>query len=224
MTTSLRRRNYVNSNLLRVVSHDFAGNLGALRETLRLMNDEHKLDGVIRFLNYEQKHLDDILVWLSVVASEGRLITKRSIVSLRGCLTEAFRHATVHARGAELPQLSLDAIPDNASVSTDRRLFCVIMDNLFVNAVKNGATRIAGNSVKDGDNVIITISDNGPGFPWAVINWVERRDVNKDHRTLERGGMGLEIVLDFVAILNGRCKVMNDPDGGGAIVRLVFPA
>lgn len=57
---------------------------------------------------------------------------------------------------------------------------------------------------------------------WSVrIGWL---DINKDHRTLERGGMGLEIVLDFVAILNGRCKVMNDPGGGGAIVRLVFPA
>jgi signal transduction histidine kinase len=77
----------------------------------------------------------------------------------------------------------------------------------------------------DGE-IVVTVSDQGPGIPDADLSRVFERFYRVDKaRSRESGGtgLGLSIVKHLVEILGGEVKAANRP-GGGAAFTVRLPA
>jgi two-component system sensor histidine kinase MprB len=71
---------------------------------------------------------------------------------------------------------------------------------------------------------VLTVSDHGPGIPEDAIAHVFDRFYRADEaRALPGSGLGLSIVKQVVDGHNGTVSISNR-EGGGTIVRVVFPA
>jgi len=94
--------------------------------------------------------------------------------------------------------------------------------NLFLNAMQatKGAGKVVARARRDGDQYLITVSDNGPGIPAELIGKVLRSRVSTRGA---QGGLGLSIVKAIVVQHSGTVEVQNQ-DGGGAVFRIRVPA
>jgi two-component system sensor histidine kinase KdpD len=100
------------------------------------------------------------------------------------------------------------------------RLDAGIMEHVIYNLVQNALLYAPGNTVIEisvnhvSDCCVITVSDNGPGFPVSEIP----RAFDKFYRGpgVKTGGtgLGLSIVKGFVEAHGGTVQLVNNPSGG----------
>ncbi|MBR0550984.1 HAMP domain-containing histidine kinase [Sphingomonadaceae bacterium LXI357] len=73
---------------------------------------------------------------------------------------------------------------------------------------------------RDGDELVLTTRDHGPGFADAILsNWGKPYQSTKGR---EGGGLGLFLVVNVMRKMGGRVEARNDPSGG-AVVTLALP-
>jgi signal transduction histidine kinase len=111
------------------------------------------------------------------------------------------------------------------SVTTDGVLLQRALLNLLINAVEaTGATRNNGRVVvglerASGDDIGVTVSDDGPGVPAELMNRIfDPFFTTKDTGT----GLGLAIVHQIAESLGGCVRVANREEGG-AVFSLQIP-
>jgi signal transduction histidine kinase len=128
------------------------------------------------------------------------------------------------AAGAEL-RAELD---DDAYAMVDAGAFRQILLNLLDNAVKYGprGQTVTVRVVRGGDEVILSVDDEGPGIPPSdrrrVFDPFERLDRRHAPKT-SGAGIGLTVVRDLVTVLGGRVWIEDAP-GGGARVAIALRA
>ena len=122
--------------------------------------------------------------------------------------------------------LSSSAAP-GLMVLGDRQLLAQALTNLLDNALKYGARDgarpdITLTGVLDGDKVVITVADHGPGIPEEDRGRVTERFVRLDEsRTKPGNGLGLSLVSGVMKLHKG-ALVLEDNDPG-LRARLVLP-
>lgn len=152
-------------------------------------------------------------------------------VNIEGLLT-----TTLFEQGVAFPEIVFDFDAENVEsvvVSCDERLMQQALTNLYKNAAESIATRIekAGLNEPDGqivtrlalegDEAVISISDNGVGWPFPDIDRVMEPYVTTRN---EGTGLGLAIVRRIIEDHSGSLTLTAQPKGQtGAIVELVFP-
>ena len=122
--------------------------------------------------------------------------------------------------------LTYDAAEGCTVLATKDEIHQVIY-NLTDNAVKYSGT---GGSVqvslrRDGDWVVLKVTDNGPGIPAEDISRVFERFYRVDKarsRSAGGTGLGLSIVSDTVKKRGGSVEAANRP-GGGAVFTVRWP-
>ena len=118
---------------------------------------------------------------------------------------------------------------DTPLMQADGALLQEIFLNLFFNAVQAGPdpclVRITGSFEKRGESdhadLVVEITDNGPGIPQAVQPHI----FQAFYTTRQRGtGLGLYIVKRNVEALGGTITFRSPlGDAGGTLFRLTFP-
>ncbi len=101
------------------------------------------------------------------------------------------------------------------TITTDAAALSRIMDNLVSNAVKFCT---AGNTIKvetrqNENNIIIDVTDNGPGIPAKEIPMLFRRFARHSNKPTDgesSTGLGLSIVNELVHLLGGEIKVHSE--------------
>lgn len=163
----------------------------------------------------------------------GRIIKRlREFVS-RGEIERRFESvSTLIAEAAELASLGIrqkdvrievdDDAPD-AAILADRIQMQQVLFNLLRNAAEAVAEQkqrlVSVNARLDGDDVVVSIIDNGPGIPPEIKDKLFQPFVS----TKESGmGVGLSICHAIVVAHDGRIWVEANP-GGGAIFRISLP-
>jgi two-component system sensor histidine kinase MtrB len=127
---------------------------------------------------------------------------------------------------AWVDSVELDA-PRGILATLDPRRLDVIMANLIGNALKHGGSpvRVAlrAEGGPDGD-VVIEVSDHGPGIPEDVLPHVFDRFYKADasRARSEGSGLGLSIAMENAHIHGGDITAANGPDGG-AVFTLRLP-
>jgi signal transduction histidine kinase len=96
-----------------------------------------------------------------------------------------------------------------------------MVGNLLDNACKWGRERIAIATLLDGDRLVITIDDDGPGLEAEASELVLQRGVRRDER-VPGSGLGLAIVRDL-ADLYGGAIWLDRSTAGGVHARLQLP-
>lgn len=99
-----------------------------------------------------------------------------------------------------------------------------ILINLLDNAVRHADSTVVVGCVTDGDWVVLTVVDDGPGIPVAdrerVFNRFTRLDDSRD-RDLGGSGLGLSIVAELVATHRGTVALSDTvPHGLTVTVKL----
>ena len=124
---------------------------------------------------------------------------------------------------AWLDSVELDA-PRGMLATLDPRRLDVIMANLIGNALKHGGSPVRVSLRRDRDEIVIAVSDHGPGIPEDVLPHVFDRFYKADasRARSEGSGLGLSIALENAHIHGGDITAANRPDGG-AVFTLRMP-
>ena len=130
----------------------------------------------------------------------------------------------IERRGLHV-DISVD--PDAANISADATKLHDALCNLLENAVNYSPEggRIELGTRADGDRVLVTVGDHGPGLPDADLERVFERFYRVDKsRTQDPGGtgLGLSIVRHLVELHGGRVKAENRKEGG-AVFTISLP-
>ena len=111
------------------------------------------------------------------------------------------------------------AIPDGLAIETDRAKLVQALDNLLDNAVKFSppGTAIDVAAVVDGNELVVSVRDRGPGISPEHWSRVFERFYKVDRaRPREAGGfgLGLAITKHLVQVLGGRIWTEAAREGG----------
>lgn len=119
--------------------------------------------------------------------------------------------------------LSIDmSVPASDAVRVQREDLDEMLGNLLDNACKWAGGHVVVESVRAGDQVVITVDDDGPGLAAEMRETVLLRGVRADQKAAG-SGLGLAIVRDL-AELYGGSVTLSDAVTGGLRVELRLPA
>ncbi|MGI6207880.1 MAG: hybrid sensor histidine kinase/response regulator, partial [Anaerolineae bacterium] len=96
-----------------------------------------------------------------------------------------------------------------------------VLYNLLSNAIRatgQGVIRVSAR--RQGQSVLVSVSDEGPGIPEDALEWIfdEYKQLDGSAAQPERGkGLGLAIARQFVHLHGGRIWAQNRPEGGATI-------
>jgi two-component system, OmpR family, sensor histidine kinase KdpD len=148
----------------------------------------------------------------------GYVVVRRTPVDLTELVAARARDL---ALGGELLTLPMAAVTAELDVGLTAR----IVDNLLLNAAHHtpADTAVQVGIAEDGDDLVVTVSNQGPGVPddarEAIFRAFERR---AGHQAGDGLGLGLFIVRRFAELQGGRAWVEDAP-GGGAAFKVAFP-
>lgn len=151
-------------------------------------------------------------------------------------LAESWRQSTRHAREEtnfdlmatvreaksvlffDNPRIELSG--ESALVTGVRFDLVRVLQNLLKNALEAGATQVVVDVRKAGPRTVLTVADNGTGFPAETLKVILKRPIEstKAHGT----GLGLTICRHIATAHNAEFSVDARP-GGGTVFTLTFP-
>jgi signal transduction histidine kinase len=117
--------------------------------------------------------------------------------------------------------IEVDVAPD-LRVRVDREDLDEMLGNLLDNACKWGRRRALVSAARDGEHVVVTIDDDGPGIAPAMRQAVFERGVRADEAA-PGSGLGLAIVRDLATACGGEVA-FAEATAGGLRVRLRLPS
>ncbi len=166
--------------------------------------------------------VNDILDLALVESGALRLELER--IDLYGLLADVAAHAGEWANKMELT-LELDCKPGAGVFLADQRRMRQIAFNLLSNAFKytprGGHITLSGRIV--GEDVQISVRDNGPGLPSDVkANVFERFSARGQGGKRAGAGLGLALVNRFMELHDGWVEIESN-DKGGTLVRCHVP-
>lgn len=163
--------------------------------------------------------VDDLLLLARADEADPNLRSREN-VELSALLSElAAAHST-----ARVP-VSVSTKDSPQWTVGDRESLRRVVDNLVANAVRHAGTRVSLAVRRNGDTVVVTVTDDGPGIPEAdrarVFDRFTRLD---DARTRDDGGtgLGLAIVAELVR-LHGGTVTLGDA-APGLVAAVTLPA
>ncbi len=209
-------------------SHELRTPVSILRAELELAllhdADPAETRRALRSAFEEAERLSALAEDLLVLAREaaGRLPLRRQPVDLRELVTDA----SGRLGGGAAPELRAGHEALMAAVDPTR--FEQVLANLLTNARRHAQERIRVEVDRDGGEIVVTVADDGPGFPPALLPTAFDRFSRGDpvrHRNDDAGaGLGLAIAAALVRAHGGTITAANGEPLGGAVVRVRLPA
>ncbi|NBE56401.1 sensor histidine kinase [Streptomyces boluensis] len=122
--------------------------------------------------------------------------------------------ACIDAR-AWLDAVDLDA-ERGITAQLDPRRLDVVLANLIGNALKHGGSPVRVSVREEGEDLVISVRDHGPGIPEEVLPHVFDRfyKASASRPRSEGSGLGLSIALENAHIHGGEITAANSPEGG----------
>jgi len=123
-------------------------------------------------------------------------------------------------------EVSITAIPATFPVTTDpvllMRAICIVLDNAAKYCGANPIIAIEYERL--GEQVVIRITDNGPGIPKTKLGDIFSKYTRfADKKNSYAGtGLGLPICREIMRLLGGSVEVKNAETGKGALFTLTF--
>jgi len=219
------------SALLTSISHDLKtplasvlGAASAMRD-LAGLSDQQKHDLLATVIDESERLNRFIANLLDMTKLEsGAIVPNTSLHDIGEIVGSALRRAgKILARhkislelAANLPMLSLDAV-----------LFEQVIFNLLDNAAKYSPpdTTITIRSLRDKDQVLLQVADEGDGIPPGELESVFDKfyRAQKTDRVRPGTGLGLAISRGFVEAMHGRISAANRTDRSGAVLTVCLP-
>ena len=230
--SDLRRVDRVRRDFVANVSHELRTPLTAVRGYVEALMDEPIEPAQrMKFLEVIDRHTGRMERLVRDLLQLARLDAQQETADLHPIdVAGLFRSASADiAERIERQRIhvTINVDPDAASVAADPTKMHDALRNLIENAVnyssEGGNVELAAKV--DGDRLLLTVSDEGPGVPEADLGRVFERFYRVDKsRTRDPGGtgLGLSIVRHLVELHGGRVRAANRP-GAGAMFTISLP-
>jgi signal transduction histidine kinase len=172
----------------------------------------------------QSQRLEQLIAELLVLAKSdaGQFGSRRQPVDLAALLADI--RASVPASG-----VSIDiAVAPGTTTTGNSEELSRMFRNIIDNAARHAHHRVLITAVREGDDISVDISDDGPGIPAAererVFARFVRLDRNRGHAS-GSAGLGLSIARD-IATAHGASITLAEAEGGGtrAVITLAGTA
>jgi two-component system sensor histidine kinase MtrB len=126
------------------------------------------------------------------------------------------------ARGWEPGEDLVVDLPADITATLDRRRLDLIVANLVGNALRHGAPPVLVRLSEDGDDVILEVTDHGPGIPEKMLPLVFDRFTKADtaRARSEGSGLGLSLARENARLHGGDIEAANTGNGARFVLRL----
>jgi signal transduction histidine kinase len=117
-------------------------------------------------------------------------------------------------------------VAEDVVVAVRPRILRVLLENLMTNAIRyaGDGARCTVSARNEGDAVLLSVADNGPGVPNDELARLFERFFRGDRARTTRGtGLGLAIVKHVVMQAGGEVEARRGPGGIGLEIRCTFP-
>jgi two-component system phosphate regulon sensor histidine kinase PhoR len=230
--SDLRRIDRVRRDFVANVSHELRTPLTAVRGYVEaLMEDAGEPAQRAQFLEVIDRHTRRMERLVRDLLRLARLDAMQDVVDKhRVDVAGLFRTVATDLSGRidrQHIKVDIDVDPAASTIDADPTKMHDVLCNLVENAVNystEGAHVELGARI-DGDRVLLTVADHGPGVPEADLERVFERFYRVDKsRTSDPGGtgLGLSIVRHLVELHGGRVRADNRREGG-AVFTISLP-
>ncbi|HEY2377204.1 MAG TPA: ATP-binding protein [Gemmatimonadaceae bacterium] len=221
-------------DLMKMIVHDLKTPLTSVLATMEML-----LDGDFGSLVEDQRKAvgeaegkaEDLLALINDVLEVSRIEEAELTLDLQPIAPGAFLTEIEHEWEVRFQQEGTEAtveVADDAPVfEADKELLKRVLNNLVQNAVTHSAqaVKIEFKARKDGDGVLFTVSDNGPGIPpqyhEVIFRKFERVKTQGVPRT-RSSGLGLAFCKLVVDAHGGRIWVQS-AEGQGSAFHFTLP-
>jgi two-component system phosphate regulon sensor histidine kinase PhoR len=230
--TDLRRADQMRRDFVANVSHELRTPLTAIRGYVEALGDEPvRPDERARFLDVIARHVQRMDRLVKDLLRLAGLDARQESAEFTDCPTHALIAGAVADLApvieARTQRVEIEVDPSVATIRTDPPKLQDVLRNLLENAVNYSppGTRIRIAATATDSQVVLTVSDEGPGVPEGDLERIFERFYRVDKgRSRESGGtgLGLSIVKHLVDLLGGRVSAANRPEGG-AVFTISLP-
>ena len=112
-------------------------------------------------------------------------------------------------------------LADDCWVDIHRQDLMELVGITLENATKWASSRIIVRSMRDDENAVLEVCDDGPGIPEDQLKWLGKRGVRLDE-TLPGSGLGLAIAAEILEINRGS-MTFDRAQVGGLIATITLP-
>jgi signal transduction histidine kinase len=208
--------------VLTIVSHDLRGYLNAILLSCTALTrdpadperarERQRIEQIRRGAERMSRLIEDLLT-ASIIES-GKLTTSPEPTSV-GDLIEEVNQALEPLAATKSLRLDLRVDPDLPPALCDRERILQVLANLVRNAVKYSPSgqSIRVGARRDGDAIVLSVADAGPGISAEKSAHVFERYWRADSKG-EGLGLGLYIAQGIVAAHGGRIWVQSEPGQG----------
>jgi PAS domain S-box-containing protein len=226
---ALRRAIRHREDVVSIVSHDLRNPLGVALAAADLLLDlpldekqRRRQAEIIRRSGKRMQSLIEDLLDVSRIEA-GVLVVRPSQEDLAQILEEAraLCEDQANLRGI---RLELEPGLDDPKARVDRDRILQALTNLLDNAIRvtpeGGCVRLSARA--EGDHVLLTVADTGPGVPPEMLGRLFDRFTMTDDDQGGSTGLGLTIVRGVAVAHDGEVRVQSEP-GRGAAFTLHLP-
>ncbi len=217
---------------LALLGHELRNPLSPILTSLHLMDARGSKDSlrereVIRRQVSHMVRLVDDLLDVSRIAS-GRIELRKHHVELSEVVVGAVELVSPLLEQRR-HRLSVEVPSSGLLLDADRERMVQVLSNLLNNSAKysNPGGNIAVRATRQGDDVVVSVSDDGVGIAPELLPSVFDLFV-QGKRTLERSegglGLGLSLVRSVVELHGGTATAHSDGPGSGTRITVTLPA
>lgn len=228
----LKERQQLHNQFLANVSHDLRTPITAIKgfaETLLQggLDDTKRRASFIRVIDKNAERLRVLVEnLLDLAMLDGLKVQPRpAVIPVTQCLAELADDFGPQARRKRVSILI--GAPEDLTARADAGHVWQVLQNLLSNAVKFSPPggKISVATRREGDRVLITVSDEGPGVPEKELELIFKRFHGGTRGTKTREGSGLGLSISrTLAELNGGELEARKVEGRGALFTLALPA
>lgn len=212
--TEIRRQDEeirIKNAMLQEVHHRVKNNLQTIAGLLRMQIRRVKSDEAKQALDEALNRILSVAVIHEFLSSGGSTII--NIKEVCGRIINQFQMGMLNPE----QQIRIELVAESIFLPARQATACsLIINELLQNSVEHGfETKNQGviqvNLADNGDEVMITVADDGDGVP-------------EDFRLEQSTSLGLQIIKTLVeSDLKGHIHLSSSPDKGGLAVEIVFP-
>ncbi len=202
------------------LAHGFKTQLAVLSSEIRHLKEAGDLDAAERIESVADTMQRQVEREVTRARANALALSRNLRTNITPVVEKLCQTLSRTPRGETIP-VKLEA-PEILTVAMDQQDILEVLGNILENAIKFADSTVTVIAKRDEAEIILTVSDDGPGIPVERREDVLQRGVRLDMRK-PGSGLGLDIVSELVTAYNGNVR-LDESDKGGLMVRLALPA
>lgn len=214
--------------LVNAVSHELRTPISRIRFGMAMLESSESKEDITKYISGISQDVDDLESLVSELLTYAGFDKESDLLRFEEIeVVKWFREQIEKVKPlAGDIDISVDFTKAPEFFSGDSRFLGRALENLILNAIKYTETEVSIKCEQEGNKIIVSVKDNGPGIPEKDLERVFEPFVRLDEsRSRESGGygLGLAIVSQIMSSHRGEAIALREDKKGGLFV-LTWPA